>query len=82
MGLAILVVGLVMFLGAHVFVTCRAQRAAVIARIGEAPYKGLFALVSLIGIILIGYGFARLSHDRLDQHLVSAAAGHITSPSC
>ena len=58
MGLAILVVGLVVFLGAHVFVTCRSQRAAVIARIGEGPYKGLFSLVSLVGLILIGYGFA------------------------
>ncbi len=73
MGLAILVVGLVVFLGAHVFVTCRAQRAAVIARIGEWPYKGLFSLVSLVGLILIGYGFARLSRHRLDRRLVSAA---------
>ncbi len=52
-----LVVGLIVFIGAHVFVTMRAQRAAVIARIGEGPYKGLMALVSLVGIILIGYGF-------------------------
>jgi uncharacterized membrane protein len=58
MGLAILVVGLIVFLGGHAFVTCRAQRAAVIARIGEGPYKGLFALVAAIGLILIGYGFA------------------------
>jgi uncharacterized membrane protein len=53
-----LVIGLVLFIGAHVFVTLRAERAAVIARIGEGPYKGLMALVSLVGIILIGYGFA------------------------
>jgi uncharacterized membrane protein len=54
---ALLIVGLVLFIGAHVFVTLRAQRAAVIARIGELPYKGIMALVSLVGIILIGYGF-------------------------
>ena len=53
MGLTILVLGLVAFLGAHVFVTMRAARAAVIARLGELPYKGLMSLVSLIGIILI-----------------------------
>jgi uncharacterized membrane protein len=58
MGLAILVVGLVVFLGAHAFVTCRSQRAAVIARIGEGPYKGLFSLVAAVGLILTGYGFA------------------------
>ena len=59
MGLAILVAGLVVFIGSHVFVTMRAQRAAAIARIGEGAYKGLMALLSLIGLILIGYGFGR-----------------------
>ncbi len=58
MGLFILVLGLILFLGPHVFVTMRPRRAAVLARIGEGPYKGLFALVALIGILLIGYGFA------------------------
>jgi uncharacterized membrane protein len=55
----LLLVGLAAFIGAHVFVTLRAQRAAVIAHIGEWPYKGIMALVSLVGIILIGYGFAQ-----------------------
>ena len=59
MGLATLVLGLVVFLGAHVFVTLRAPRAAVINRIGEGPYKGLMSLVSLAGLILIGYGFGQ-----------------------
>jgi uncharacterized membrane protein len=58
MGLAIMIIGLAAFLGAHTLVALRPQRAAVIARVGERPYKGLFSLVSLIGIILIGYGFA------------------------
>lgn len=56
-GLAILVAGLVVFIGAHVFVTMRDQRAALIGRMGEGPYKGLLALASVIGLILIGYGF-------------------------
>ena len=57
--MGLLVIGLVLFLGAHVFVTLRGPRAAVIARIGEWPYKGLMGLVSLVGLIVIGYGFAR-----------------------
>ena len=56
-GLGILMAGLVLFIGAHVFVTMRDQRAALIGRIGEWPYKGSLALVSVIGLILIGYGF-------------------------
>jgi uncharacterized membrane protein len=58
MGLAVEILGLVVFLGAHVFVTMRDERAKLIARLGAGPYRGLFALVSLIGIALICYGFA------------------------
>jgi len=45
-------------LGAHVFVTMRGRRAALIAGIGEWPYRGLFSLVAIVGVVLIGYGFA------------------------
>jgi uncharacterized membrane protein len=58
MGLATLVLGLVLFIGAHVVTTQRKLRADLIARIGEGPYKGVYALVALIGIVLIGFGFA------------------------
>lgn len=58
MGLAYEILGLVIFLGAHGFVTMRERRAALVKAIGEGPYKGLFSLVSLVGILLIGYGFA------------------------
>lgn len=57
MGLAVEILGLVIFLGAHVFVTMRDKRAALIKRAGEWPYRGLFALVSTIGLVLIAYGF-------------------------
>ena len=58
MGLALEILGLIVFLGAHVFVTMRDRRAAAVARIGEWPYRGLFSLVSIVGILLIAYGFA------------------------
>jgi uncharacterized membrane protein len=60
MGLAVLILGLVVFLGAHLFVTRRDARASAIARLGNA-YRLLFALVSAIGLILIiwGYGLYR-----------------------
>lgn len=59
MGLAILVLGLVLFFAPHIFVTMREQRAAAIARMGEWPYKGIFSLISLAGLALIVYGYAR-----------------------
>jgi len=58
MGLAVEILGLVVFLGTHVFVTMRDRRAAFVAAIGEWPYRGLFSLVSIVGIVLIAYGFA------------------------
>jgi len=39
-------------------VTMRDRRAALVSRIGEWPYRGLFSLVSIVGILLIAYGFA------------------------
>jgi uncharacterized membrane protein len=57
MGLAIMILGLAVFLGGHAFTTFRPQRAAAIARLGEGPYKGLFSLVSFVGLVLICYGF-------------------------
>ena len=58
MGLALLVLGLVLFLGPHVFVTMRDNRAVLVKRIGEWPYKGLFAVITIVGLFLIGKGFA------------------------
>lgn len=58
MALATMILGLAIFIGAHVFVTMRARRAAAVARLGEGAYKGLFSIISLVGIILIVYGFA------------------------
>lgn len=56
MGLLTLILGLVVLLGAHVFVTFRAPRAALIARLGQG-YRALFALVSLVGLVLVIWGF-------------------------
>jgi uncharacterized membrane protein len=65
MGLGLEILGLVLFLGAHVFTSMRAPRAALIARIGEGPYKGLFSLVVIVGIVLLGYGYARYRAEGL-----------------
>ncbi len=59
MGLTIMIVGLLLFLGVHAFVTRREQRAQAIARWGEGPYKLGFSVISALGLALIVYGFAR-----------------------
>jgi uncharacterized membrane protein len=65
MGLAILVLGLVVFIGAHGFVTMRGHREKLVAQMGEGPYKGAFSLVSAVGLVLIIYGFGRYRREGL-----------------
>jgi uncharacterized membrane protein len=57
MGLALLIIGLALFLGMHAFTMLRDRRAALVARLGEGGYKGLYALVSLVGLVLIVWGY-------------------------
>jgi uncharacterized membrane protein len=59
MGLGILILGLGVFLGTHIFVSFREARADVIARVGLPVYRGLFALASVTGLVLIIWGFGQ-----------------------
>ena len=55
-----MILGLVLFLGIHTLTTQRDQRAELIGRLGgEGTYKGIYGLVSLVGLGLIVWGFAR-----------------------
>jgi len=58
----LLILGLLIFLGAHCVRMCANRwRTQQLARLGEKPWKGLYALVSIIGFVLIvvGFGLAR-----------------------
>jgi uncharacterized membrane protein len=55
--MALLILGLVLFLGAHTFTTLRGARTMAIGRLGEGPYKGMYSLVAAIGLVLIVWGF-------------------------
>ena len=60
--MTVLLLGLVLFLGAHsVRIFADEWRSATIRRIGAQPWKGLYSLVSLAGFVLIiwGFGIAR-----------------------
>ena len=58
MSLTIMILGLVLFLGAHTLTTQRETRASLIGAMGEGGYKIVYSLVSIAGIALIAYGFA------------------------
>ena len=54
-----LIVGLALFLGVHVFSSLRSARGRLVAKLGEGPYKGLYALLSLAGFGLIVAGMGK-----------------------
>jgi uncharacterized membrane protein len=58
----LLIAGLIVFLGGHsARIVAEPWRARRIAHLGEGKWKGLYSLVSAIGIVLVvwGYGLAR-----------------------
>lgn len=58
-----LILGLIIFLGGHsVSVFANRWRDRMVQRLGEWPWKGLYALVAIVGFVLIvrGYGEARM----------------------
>jgi len=57
-GLLVMILGLVLFLGVHTLTTQRGLRARLIAASGEPLYKIGYALASLLGLVLIVWGFA------------------------
>ena len=60
--MTILVLGLILFLGVHSLrIVAEDWRGKQIARLGELPYKGLYAIASLagLGLVVWGYGLAR-----------------------
>jgi uncharacterized membrane protein len=58
LGLLVMILGLVVFLGAHTLTTQREWRARLIGSMGEGGYKAGYAGASLVGLALIVWGFA------------------------
>ncbi|MGA2398523.1 MAG: NnrU family protein [Steroidobacteraceae bacterium] len=56
--MAVMIIGLALFLGVHSIALAAPDfRSRGIARMGEGPWKGLYAAVSAVGFVLIVYGF-------------------------
>lgn len=58
----LLVLGLVLFLGVHsTRIVAEGWRTGMVARMGEVPWKAVYSVVSVVGFVLIvwGYGLAR-----------------------
>jgi len=61
--MTLLVAGLILFLGVHsVSIAAPGWRDAMAARLGELPWKALYSLLSIAGLVLVvkGYAAARM----------------------
>lgn len=56
----VLILGLVLFLGIHsVRIVAPTWRDRQVARMGEGTWKGIYAVVALVGLVLIVWGYDR-----------------------
>jgi uncharacterized membrane protein len=58
MGLAVMILGLILFLGVHTLTTRRKLRAQVISAMGEGTYKIGYTVLSIAGLALVTWGFS------------------------
>jgi uncharacterized membrane protein len=79
LGLSVMILGLVLFLGVHLLTTRRELRARFVVSMGEGGYKGFYSLVSLAGLGLVVWGFAHYrSAGMINVWYPPAAFRHIT----
>jgi uncharacterized membrane protein len=76
--MSLLVAGLILFLGVHsVSIVAPGWREAQIANRGERTWKGLYALVSLAGLLLLIYGYGVARHMPLVLYTPPLALRHV-----
>lgn len=78
--MSLLLLGLVLFLGCHsVRVFAEDWRTNIQLRLGEKMYKGVYSLASIVGFVLIVYGFSVVRMDSPMLWLPPVAMRHVAS---
>jgi uncharacterized membrane protein len=76
--MVLLILGLVVFLGIHsVSIVAPRWRTRQLARFGEKPWKGIYSLASLIGLVLLIYGYGESRHAPVVLYTPPMALRHI-----
>ena len=79
-GLLVMILGLLLFLGVHTLTTQRDLRARAVGAMGEGGYKVGYVLTSLVGLVLIVWGFAHYrAAGMLEIWTPPTAFKHITA---
>jgi uncharacterized membrane protein len=78
--MTLLILGLILFLGMHsVRIFADGWRSAQIARRGEGAWKGLYSVASLVGFVLIVYGYGQASTEPVVLWAPQLWARHLAS---
>ncbi len=77
--MAVLILGIIVFLGAHTLTTLRETRAGLIARLGAGPYRMAHSVASVVGLALIAWGFGHYrAEDWVQVWTPPAGMRHLT----
>lgn len=78
--MSLLILGLILFLGVHsTRIFADGWRGATIARIGPLPWKGLYAVVSIVGFVVLIWGFRAARADTLVLWTPPVWARHVSA---
>lgn len=61
----IMILGLAIFIAVHLLPEARAVRAAIVTKVGENGYKGIFSLLSFAGLALVVIGKGKAAFIRV-----------------
>jgi len=76
--MAVLILGLVLFLGVHsTRIFADGWRSGMVARMGPLPWKGLYSLASIVGFIVIIWGFRMARAETLVLYAPPVWARHV-----
>lgn len=77
--MAVFIIGLVILLGTHsISIVAPSWRGRVTASIGEGPWKGLYALASLLGFALLVWGYGMARQETAMLYTPPAGLRHVT----
>lgn len=78
--MTLLIVGLILFLGMHsVYMLAPSVRLRLISKLGPQGWKGLYALIALIGFVLLVLGYADARASTTLVWLPPSGMAHLTA---